>query len=107
MTGPTTPAATPFGARWLIVAVMLAAEIMDLLDSTIVNVGGPSLEKSLGSDSVGLQWVIGGYALALGAGLIIGGRLGDRFGRRRMFLGGLVAFPSRPCCVRSPPRSAS
>lgn len=92
MTEQTTPAAAPFGARWLIVAVMLAAEIMDLLDSTIVNVGGPSLEQSLGSDSVGLQWVIGGYALSLGAGLIVGGRLGDRYGRRRMFLIGVVCF---------------
>jgi EmrB/QacA subfamily drug resistance transporter len=78
--------------RWLIVAVMLTAEIMDLLDGTIVNVAGPSLEKSLGSTSIGLQWVIGGYALSLGAGLILGGRLGDRFGRRRMFLVGLACF---------------
>ena len=78
--------------RWLIVAVMLTAEIMDLLDGTIVNVAGPSLESSLGSTPIGLQWVIGGYALSLGAGLILGGRLGDRFGRRRMFLVGLAGF---------------
>ncbi|MGO4452579.1 MFS transporter [Arthrobacter sp. RAF14] len=78
--------------RWLILGVMLAAEIMDLLDSTIVNVAGPDLERSLGASSLGLQWVIGGYALTLGAGLILGGRLGDRFGRRAMFLLGLGAF---------------
>jgi EmrB/QacA subfamily drug resistance transporter len=78
--------------RWLILGVMLAAEIMDLLDSTIVNVAGPDLERSLGSSALGLQWVIGGYALTLGAGLILGGRLGDRFGRRHMFLVGLAAF---------------
>ena len=78
--------------RWLIVAVMLTAEIMDLLDGTIVNVAGPALEQSLGATSVGLQWVIGGYALSLGGGLILGGRLGDRFGRRRMFLVGLASF---------------
>ena len=71
---------------------MLTAEIIDLIDSTVVNVAGPSLESSLGSTSTGLQWVIGGYALALGSGLILGGRLGDRFGRRRMFLVGLSAF---------------
>ncbi len=90
----STPTKTPVPVRWrwLILAVMLTAEVMDLLDSTIVNVAGPSLEKSLGASPVGLQWVIGGYALALGAGLVLGGRLGDRFGRRRMFLGGLVAF---------------
>jgi EmrB/QacA subfamily drug resistance transporter len=78
--------------RWLILGVMLAAEIMNLLDSTIVNVAGPDLERSLGSSALGLQWVIGGYALTLGVGLILGGRLGDRFGRRRMFLVGLAAF---------------
>lgn len=91
----TTAAAGAAGGyrwRWLIVAVMLTAEIMDLLDGTIVNVAGPSLEQSLGSTSIGLQWVIGGYALSLGGGLILGGRLGDRFGRRRMFLVGLASF---------------
>ncbi|MGI3779768.1 MAG: MFS transporter [Janthinobacterium lividum] len=87
---PGTPA--PVRGRWPILAVMLTAEVMDLLDSTIVNVAGPSLEASLGAGPVGLQWVIGGYALALGAGLVLGGRLGDRFGRRRVFLGGLIAF---------------
>ncbi|MGX6601473.1 MFS transporter [Micromonosporaceae bacterium Da 78-11] len=57
-----------------------------------VGPAGPSLQASLGASPVGLQWVIGGYALTLGAGLILGGRLGDRFGRRRMFLLGLAAF---------------
>lgn len=78
--------------RWWIVAVMLAAEVMDLLDSTIVNVAGPSLKEQLGGTPENLQWVIGGYALTLGAGLILGGRLGDRYGRRTMFLVGLVSF---------------
>lgn len=82
----------PYRWRWAILGVMLAAEVMDMLDATIVNVAGPSLEASLGTNALGLQWVIGGYALALGAGLILGGRLGDRFGRRRMFLLGLTAF---------------
>ena len=78
--------------RWLILVAMLIAEIMDLLDASIVNVAGPDLERSLGAGSVGLQWVIGGYALTLGAGLVLGGRLGDRHGRRRMFLIGLASF---------------
>lgn len=93
----TVPAAdrageSPSRWRWMILAVMLVAEIMDLLDASIVNVAGPELEESLGAGPVGLQWVIGGYALTLGAGLILGGRLGDRYGRRRMFLTGLAAF---------------
>ena len=71
---------------------MIVAEIMDLAASTIVNVGGPALIDSLGATPVQMQWVIGGYALALGAGLVIGGRLGDRFGRRAMFLYALAAF---------------
>ncbi|MFJ8750107.1 MFS transporter [Streptomyces sp. NPDC102441] len=90
---PTVHEATePYRWRWLILVVMLVAEVMDLLDASIVNVAGPALEKSLGASSVGLQWVIGGYALTLGAGLVLGGRLGDRYGRRSMFLIGLTAF---------------
>lgn len=88
----TDETAGPYRRRWLILVVMLVAEIMDLLDASIVNVAGPDLEQSLGAGSVGLQWVIGGYALTLGAGLVLGGRLGDRYGRRRMFLIGLAAF---------------
>lgn len=71
---------------------MLTAEIMDLLDSTIVNVAGPTLAQKLSASSVDLQWIIGGYTLSLGAGLVLGGRLGDRFGRRNMFLFGLIGF---------------
>lgn len=78
--------------RWLVLTVVLVAEIMDLFDATIVNVAGPTLAKELGASSTDLQWVIGGYALALGSGLILGGRLGDRFGRRNMFLFGLIGF---------------
>jgi len=78
--------------RWLVLTVVLVAEIMDLLDATIVNVGGPALAQELNASPTELQWVIGGYALALGSGLILGGRLGDRFGRRNMFLFGLIGF---------------
>ena len=78
--------------RWLVLTVVLVAEIMDLLDATIVNVGGPALAQELNASATELQWVIGGYALALGSGLILGGRLGDRFGRRNMFLFGLIGF---------------
>ena len=78
--------------KWLVLAVVLVAEMMDLLDATIVNVAGPTLAEKLSASSSDLQWVIGGYALALGSGLILGGRLGDRYGRRNMFLFGLVGF---------------
>ncbi len=92
MTTTSSPRTDADPRRWWILAIMLTAEIMDLLDSTIVNVAGPSLEKDLGASPSQLQWIIGGYALALGAGLVLGGRLGDRFGRRQMFLFGLVSF---------------
>jgi len=86
----TAPA--PYQHRWLVLTVVLIAEMMDLLDSTIVNVAGPTLAEKLHASSTDLQWVIGGYALALGSGLILGGRLGDRFGGRNMFLFGLAGF---------------
>ena len=78
--------------RWLILGIVLAAEIMDLLDSTIVNVAGPSLKEKLSASPSALQWVIGGYTLTLGAGLVLGGRLADRYSRRNIFLFGLTCF---------------
>ncbi|MYW68673.1 MFS transporter [Streptomyces sp. SID8379] len=97
------PTIEPYRWRWLILVVMIVAEVMDLLDASIVNVAGPALEESLGAGSVGLQWVIGGYALTLGAGLVLGGRLGDRYGRRRMFLTGLAGFTlSSLLCALAP-----
>lgn len=84
---------------------MLTAEIMDLLDATIVNVAGPTLAEKLSASNVDLQWIIGGYTLTLGAGLVLGGRLGDRFGRRNMFLVGLIGFTiaSLLCAISSNP----
>lgn len=89
--------------RWLILGIVLAAEIMDLLDSTIVNVAGPSLSKELNGTPSALQWVIGGYTLTLGAGLILGGRLADRYSRRNIFLIGLASFTaSSMLCALAP-----
>jgi EmrB/QacA subfamily drug resistance transporter len=88
----TQTAPSLYKHRWLVLTVVLIAEMMDLLDSTIVNVAGPTLAEKLHASSTDLQWVIGGYALALGSGLILGGRLGDRFGGRNMFLFGLAGF---------------
>ena len=78
--------------RWLILFVILAAECMDLLDSTVVNVAAPSIRADLGASTAGLQWIVGGYALAFAIGLVTGGRLGDVFGRRRLFLLGVGGF---------------
>ena len=78
--------------RWLILSIVLAAECMDLLDGTVVNVAAPTIHSSLHSSSTALQWIVGGYALALAGGLLIGGRLGDLYGRRVLFLAGVSGF---------------
>ena len=78
--------------RWWILALILAVECMDLLDGTIVNVAAPSIRADLGASLSALQWIAGGYALTFAIGLVTGGRLGDIFGRRRLFLLGLAGF---------------
>jgi EmrB/QacA subfamily drug resistance transporter len=78
--------------RWLILFIVLAAECMDLLDGTVVNVAAPTIHRTLGASSTALQWIVGGYPLALAVGLLIGGRLGDLFGRRNVFLAGVAGF---------------
>lgn len=80
------------GNPWLVLAVVLAAECMDLLDGTVVNVAAPTIHRTLHTSSTALQWIIGGYPLALAVGLLVGGRLGDLFGRRAMFLIGVSGF---------------
>jgi EmrB/QacA subfamily drug resistance transporter len=91
--------------RWLILFVILAAECMDLLDATIVNVATPSIRTDLHATSSALQWIVGGYALAFSVGLVTGGRLGDIFGRRRLFLIGAAGFTlaSVACGLASSP----
>jgi EmrB/QacA subfamily drug resistance transporter len=78
--------------RWRALLVLLIAAAMDLLDGTVVNVAVPSIQQSVGASVAQLQWTIAGYMLAFGLGLITGGRLGDLFGRRRMFLTGVASF---------------
>src|SRR3954447_10707082 len=78
--------------RWLILALILVVECMDLLDGTIVNVAAPSIRADLGASLSALQWIAGGYALAFAVGLVTGGRLGDIYGRRRLFLIGVAGF---------------
>jgi EmrB/QacA subfamily drug resistance transporter len=87
---PPTPIANP--KRWAILALVLAVECMDLLDGTIVNVAAPAIRADLGSGLSALQWIAGGYALTFAVGLVTGGRLGDIYGRRRMFLLGVAGF---------------
>jgi EmrB/QacA subfamily drug resistance transporter len=87
------PAAPPaISARWLGLSVVLAATIMNLLDSTVVNVAAPSIYADLGGGLAALQWIAAGYTLALAVGLLTGGRLGDMYGRKRMLMIGVAGF---------------
>jgi EmrB/QacA subfamily drug resistance transporter len=93
------PARNPL--RWFVFAVVIAANIMDLMDATIVNVAGPSIRAALGGSASTLQWLPAGYTLAFAIFLITGARLGDMFGRRRLFLIGSAGFTvmSAACSV--------
>jgi len=78
--------------RWLILGVVGIAQLMVVLDGTIVNIALPSAQRSLGFSTVDRQWVVTAYALAFGSLLLFGGRLGDLVGRKITFLGGLIGF---------------
>ena len=80
------PRLQPYRLRWVVAAVVLAANVMDLLDSTIINVAAPSVHHSLGGGATTIQWLSAGYTLAFAVLLIAGARLGDILGRRRLFL---------------------
>jgi MFS family permease len=82
----------PDPRRWLALAVILFAGFMDLLDVTIVNVTVPSIMRGLHAGYAQAGWIVAGYTLAFAAVLIIAGRLGDIFGRKRLFLAGVAGF---------------
>jgi EmrB/QacA subfamily drug resistance transporter len=92
LAGADPPESTIYRHRWLILAVVLAAECMDLIDSTVVNVAAPQIAHQFHATSTSLQWIVGGYPLAIAVGLILGGRLGDLVGRKKMFIIGAAGF---------------
>ncbi len=100
---PETIARNPL--RWCVLAVVLAANIMDLMDATIVNVAGPSIRHAIGGSAATLLWLSAGYTLAFAVCLITGARLGDMFGRRRLFLLGSAGFTlmSAACALAPSP----
>jgi EmrB/QacA subfamily drug resistance transporter len=87
--GPNDAGATP---STLALIVILSAQLMVVLDFSIVNVALPSIQRELGFSPSSEQWVVTVYAIAFGGLLVLGGRAGDVFGPRRLFLGGLIAF---------------
>jgi EmrB/QacA subfamily drug resistance transporter len=78
--------------RWKLLAVLCAVYFMVILDAAIVRVAVPSIDRDLNMSSEGLQWVANAYMLTFGALLLLGGRMGDLLGRRRLFIAGLVSF---------------
>ncbi|MET7281206.1 DHA2 family efflux MFS transporter permease subunit [Kribbella sp. NPDC005582] len=83
---------TAYRWRWIVLATVLIAEIMDLVDATIVTIAAPSIRAELGGSESAMQWMLAGYTLAFAIGLISFGRLGDLVGRRRLFLIGAAGF---------------
>jgi MFS family permease len=76
----------------LALVVIAAAQLMVVLDATIVNVALPHIQHALGFSGTGLEWVVSAYALSFGGLLLLGGRAGDLLGRRRVFVSGLLLF---------------
>ncbi|CAM5539188.1 MFS transporter [Streptomyces aurantiogriseus] len=89
---PLPSADAPPRHRWWILAVIGLAQLMVVLDATIVNIALPSAQKDLGFSDGDRQWVVTAYALAFGSLLLLGGRIADLFGRKMTFLVGLVGF---------------
>ncbi|MFE4454679.1 MFS transporter [Streptomyces sp. NPDC056796] len=87
-----TGAALPDPKRWMALLVLLVAAFMDMLDGTIANVAAPAIQHGIGGGYSVIQWVLVGYQLSFALLLILGGRLGDIYGRKRMFLLGVVGF---------------
>jgi EmrB/QacA subfamily drug resistance transporter len=78
--------------RWAVLALLGVAQLMVVLDSTIVNIALPSAQRALGFSTDSRQWVVTAYALAFGSLLLLGGKLGDLFGRKWTFIAGLIGF---------------
>ena len=89
---PSSPAATPDRRRWLALAVVCLAQLMIVLDTTIVNVALPSIQRELGFSQGTLTWVVNAFLVTFASFLLLAGRLGDLFGRKRVFLAGVVVF---------------
>src|SRR3989440_1156838 len=100
---PSVAPATPYRWRWLVLAIVLAAEIMDLLDSTVVNIAAPTIRKDLGGTYAAIQWIAAGYTLAFAVMLVTGGRLGGIVGRPRVFLIGAAGVTISSVLCALPP----
>src|SRR4051794_41442653 len=92
MAAETVCAVTPDPRRWKALGVLGLIQFMLILDVTVVNVALPNIQDDLGFSEAGLAWVVNGYVLMAGGFLLLGGRLADMTGRRRVFLWGIALF---------------
>lgn len=89
--------------EWTPLAVLMCGTFMFILDFFVVNVALPSIQRGLHASAADVEWVVAGYALTIGAGLVLGGRLGDLAGRRRVFAAGLTVFAiTSAACALAP-----
>jgi MFS family permease len=94
-------------AAWLGFLVVLASAVMDLLDSTIAQTAAPAIQRDLGGSYAALEWITAAYTLAMSATLLLGSRLGDAFGRRRVLLVGMAGFVGASAlCALAPTSTA-
>ena len=90
--GPTVASTDREPDRWAVLAVLSVAQLMVVLDAMIVTIAIPSAHQALGFSTDSLQWIVTAYALAFGSLLLLGGKLGDLFGRKWTLIAGLVGF---------------
>ncbi|MFL5858090.1 MAG: MFS transporter, partial [Solirubrobacteraceae bacterium] len=99
-------APTESNRRWWTLGAMCFALFMIMLDNTVVNVALPSIQRDLGASLSSLEWTVNAYTLTFAVLLVTGGRLGDIFGRRRMFLFGVVTFALSSAAIGFSPSDA-
>jgi MFS family permease len=104
---PFAPPNSHYERRWLALGVILVAQVMLLLDATIVNVALPSIQADLGFSNAARGWVVTAYLLAFGSLLLLGGRLADAFGRKNMFMVGLAGFAMASAVAGAAPNIAT
>ncbi|MGI8798297.1 MAG: MFS transporter, partial [Pseudonocardia sp.] len=88
----SSPTVSAYPRRWLALAVIAVAQLMIVLDITIVNIALPSATVDLGITDADRQWVVTAYTIAFGGLLLLGGRISDYWGRKRAFIAGMIGF---------------
>lgn len=100
---PPTTASVARTALWLVLGLVLLADALDMIDSTVTTIAAPTIVRDIGGGQGLIKWLGSAYALAMGVLLIVGGRLGDKFGQRRLFLIGMAGFTAASAvCGLSP-----